>query len=216
LKDDLVSDPNAESWSQGALLQLARSQRRILWVIVVGLLVMIPLGFLGATASPRDMEVVINISRLVGVGFGIVQLYAVWQLATALRSSVPWLYCVLAFVPCVWLFSLLFLNQNATRVLKANSIKVGFMGANLADFGTSVSFAPDECNACGKSLMTVGEVLECPKCRVNICDSCAVQTRVGGGMVESFSVTCPKCKAELVETRTKEAPAEEDFDEEEA
>jgi len=210
-----VNDPEAETWSSGALLQVARGQRRIIWLIAIGMTLGVVLGIASAFLGLA----VFLLAPLIGLGLGIVQLNNVRRLAAALRSSMPWAYAllgfVLSFVPFLWLLLLLFLNQRATNVLKANGIKVGFMGAKLADFG-EVSFGPDECNVCGKYLKNADERLECPKCRVGICDSCAVQTRVGGGMVESFSVTCPKCKAELVETRTKEAPAEEDFDEEEA
>jgi len=210
-----VSDANEETWSSGALREVARGQRRVLWLILIGLLVSVPPVILVGRASPREFDEAMNLAGLVSLGFAAAQLYALWTLSKALRSSAPWLYCLLAFVPCISMLSLLYLNQSATNLLKANGIKVGFMGASLADFG-QVSFGPDECHVCGKYLKNADERLECPKCRINICDSCAVQTRVGGGMVESFTVTCPKCKAELVETRTKDAPAEEDFDDEEA
>lgn len=212
-----MSNPSEETWSKGELLQVARGQRRILWLILISLLVSIPIGLMIATASAREFNDVMTIARFVGLGFGVVQLFAVLRLAKALRSTVPFFFCLLAFVPVISLFSLLYLNQNATKVLKAAGINVGFMGARMADF-EKLAFSSDECNVCGKSSKAADEVLKCPKCQVQICDSCAVRTRESAGMVESFAITCPRCQTALIEDRTKSAAAEEpeadDFDDE--
>lgn len=220
-----MNDPNAVTWSSGALLQVARGQRRILGLILLGLIVGVGLGVvvLPSIKTERDAQDFMTLIRWVGLGFGLVQLFFVLQLARALRSSAPWLYCLLAFVPVVALFSLLVLNQSATKVLQANGIRVGFMGANLADFGAAASgpptFGPDECGLCGRNLKDADEVLECGKCRIDVCHSCAVQKRVSAGMVESYTVSCPKCGTELSAVRNNPAavnePEAEDFDKEE-
>jgi hypothetical protein len=40
---------------------------------------------------------------------------------------------ILALIPCIGLLVLLMVNGKATAILKQNGIKVGLMGANLAD-----------------------------------------------------------------------------------
>lgn len=217
-----MSNPELTNWSSGALLKVARGQRRVLQLILLGLLVGIVFGFMAATGAD-----LVFLAPWVGLGFGLVQLSNLWRLAEALRSPVPWVYCLLAIVlgiiPILGLMPLLVLNQSATKVLQANGIRVGFLGANLADFGAAASgppsFGPDECSLCGKYLKNADEVLECRKCRLNVCDSCAVRKRESAGMVESFTVTCPKCSTELSEVRRKTAPVEEpaaeDFDKDE-
>lgn len=216
-RKDSVNEQNAENWSRSELLEVARGQRRIIRLILFGLALALGYGVFMAFAvvSERDAQEAAVGARWLSVGFGIVQLVNVWRLAMALRSSVPWLYCVLGFVPVVAVFSLLVLNQNATKVLQTNGIRVGFLGANLADFG-KLSFGPDECGLCGRNLKNEDEVLECGKCRIDVCHSCAVQKRQSAGMVESFSVTCPKCGTELSEVRNNPAAADEpeaeDFD----
>ena len=42
------------------------------------------------------------------------------------------LYGILALVPCVGLIVLLVINGKATSTLRANGVKVGLLGANLA------------------------------------------------------------------------------------
>lgn len=217
-----MNDPTTETWSSGALLQVARGQRRIIRLILLGLIVGIGLAVFVAPSirTERDSRDFMTLCRWIGLGFGLVQLYYVLQLATAMRSSVPWLYCLLGFVPVVAVFSLLVLNQNATKVLQANGIRVGFLGANLADFGTETlnnpTFGPDDCGLCGSYLKDTDEMPTCPKCRINVCDSCSKRQRVSAGLVESFLVTCPKCGTELVEGRAKTSgePAAEEFDDE--
>ena len=44
------------------------------------------------------------------------------------------LYGILALVPCFGLIILLIINSKATKTLKDNGIKVGFLGANLSQF----------------------------------------------------------------------------------
>jgi hypothetical protein len=40
---------------------------------------------------------------------------------------------ILAMVPCLGLLVLLMINGKATRVLRHNGIRIGFMGANLSE-----------------------------------------------------------------------------------
>ena len=40
---------------------------------------------------------------------------------------------LLALIPCIGLITLLIINSKATSILRRNGIRVGFLGANLAD-----------------------------------------------------------------------------------
>lgn len=212
-----MSGANVETWSSGALLKVARGQRRIILLLLINISVGITFGLL-LLIGDREL---FSLVPYIGLGLGIIQLSNVWRLADALRSSVPWLYSLLgfalSFVPFLLLLLLLFLNQNATKVLRANGIRVGFLGADLASFGT-VSFGPDECSLCGKYLKHADQVMECRKCDINVCESCADRTRESAGMIESFTLNCPKCKNKLSEVRGQaaviEEPAAEDFGDE--
>jgi len=65
---------------------------------------------------------------------GIIQIYFIYKLAIAVRSSRAWLYIILAFIPLIGLIGLLHINGEATRTLQTNGIKVGIMGARMTDF----------------------------------------------------------------------------------
>ena len=41
---------------------------------------------------------------------------------------------ILSLIPCIGILVLLGVNQQATRLLRSNGIKVGFMGANMGQF----------------------------------------------------------------------------------
>lgn len=41
---------------------------------------------------------------------------------------------LVSLVPCIGLLALLLINGKATKLLKANGVKVGFLGANLSQF----------------------------------------------------------------------------------
>lgn len=103
-----------DAWSRDELIAVARYQKNIQWLVLVGLLLLfVPFGnFL----------------------LGLVGLFFIYQLARALRSRVAILYVVAAFIPLLGLLSLLRLVTRATRVLRASGIRVGVMGARMEDF----------------------------------------------------------------------------------
>lgn len=102
-----------DDWSQSELLEIGTRQKQVIWMILLGLL--------GA---------VIPFASLVT---GAISVFFIYKLAAALRSSVAWLYIVLAFIPLVGLLALLRLNGKATKALSSAGIKVGLMGAKQAD-----------------------------------------------------------------------------------
>jgi hypothetical protein len=102
-----------ETWTTEDLLDLAKRQKQILW--------MIPLSLL-ASFNP-----------VAAMAAGFIQLYFVYKLAVAVldpgQTGYIILYMVLVFIPLAGLVALLFLNNQATKRLRANGISVGLMGA---------------------------------------------------------------------------------------
>ena len=103
-----------EQWTKQDLIELAKRQKNILWMILVSLVAMF-----------------IPFATIVT---GIIQIYFIYKLAAALRSSAAWVYIILAFIPLVGLIAILVINGKATKKLQENGIKVGLMGARMADF----------------------------------------------------------------------------------
>jgi hypothetical protein len=60
----------------------------------------------------------------------IVAIFCVYYLARALKIDHPGLYVLGVFIPIVSIFVLLRVIQKATKVLRAQNIKVGIMGAS--------------------------------------------------------------------------------------
>ncbi|MCX5758388.1 MAG: hypothetical protein NTU83_07780 [Candidatus Hydrogenedentes bacterium] len=109
-----MNQTSQEQWTKQDLMDVAKRQKSILWMILISLVAMF-----------------IPFATIVT---GIVQIYFIYRLAAALRSSAAWVYIILAFIPLVGLFALLHINSNATNRLKENGIKVGLMGARMVDF----------------------------------------------------------------------------------
>ena len=105
-------------WTKQDLLEVAKCQKNILWMIIVGL------GAMGISMY----------FPYVNIFVGFVQIYFFYKLAIAVRSSVPWVYVILAFIPFINLISLLYLNGEATKALRTNGINVSLMGARMTDF----------------------------------------------------------------------------------
>ncbi len=102
------------------LVQIARSQRAIISLILVNLLLAVGLGFcsLGDCAGTWK-----QIRRRNGVGRGVtlvlnlIAAVFIYRLAKALHKT-AWVYAVAAFFPCVGLITLLLINFQATRTLR--------------------------------------------------------------------------------------------------
>lgn len=103
-----------QEWTKANLVDVAKWQKNILWMILISFVAMfIPFA---------------------SIVTGIIQIYFIYKLAAAIRSSAAWLYIILAFIPLISLLALLHINQKATKKLQANGVKVGLMGARMADF----------------------------------------------------------------------------------
>ena len=102
-----------EFWGKEELLEVAKRQKQLLWMILLSL---VPLFI-----------------PFAGIITGIISIYFIYKLAQALRSSAAWVYIILAFIPLVGFFALLHLNAKATKILRSNGIKIGLMGAKAVD-----------------------------------------------------------------------------------
>ena len=69
----------------------------------------------------------------------LISIFYVYYLARALKVAHPGLYVFCAFFPIVSLFVLLNVIQKATKVLRAQNINVGVMGANKEDLNKFLS-----------------------------------------------------------------------------
>jgi hypothetical protein len=105
-----------QGWTKIDLIEVAKWQKNIMWMILISLVAMF-----------------IPYATIVT---GIIQIYFIYKLAAAVRSSAAWLYIILAFVPLIGLLALLHINGKATKTLQANGVTVGLMGARMADFET--------------------------------------------------------------------------------
>jgi hypothetical protein len=108
------------------LKNVAKYQKGILVCILIYLI-----AVLSSLLLPADIR------QFVGFGVilvGLVGTVFVFLLAMKVYGiPIGILLGILAMVPCVGLIVLLMINGKATSVLKQNGIKVGFMGANLAE-----------------------------------------------------------------------------------
>lgn len=126
------------SWSKSDLFEIARWQRTIMWIILLVLAISVSFVLVPPALHP----VVLAGAVVVGIS----QLFFIFKLAVAVRSTVPWLYCLVAIIPfpLVSLLTLLFLNQSATKILNEHSIKVGLMGADMGQFAKKKAMVDDE------------------------------------------------------------------------
>jgi hypothetical protein len=109
-----MNQAQQEQWTKQDLMEVAKRQKSIIWMILISF---------AAMFIPYATVVT-----------GIIQVYFIYKLAAALRSSAAWVYIILAFIPLVGLIALLVINSKATKKLQENGVKVGLMGARMADF----------------------------------------------------------------------------------
>ena len=114
------------TYSNVEILEIAKQQKTILWFIPISILGgSILAGLLGAIIDPEMVLVVV-------LAIGFTSVMFICQLALALKKS-PWLYAILAMIPCISTIAILILNGRATSALKAQGIRVGLMGARKED-----------------------------------------------------------------------------------
>jgi len=122
------------SFTREDLLQIARSQRAIISLILVNLLVAVGLVWSVIALGPgsRSAGAMESAGRWIVLVLNLIGVVFIYRLAKALRQT-AWVYAVAAFVPCVGLITLLLINQFATGALRRHGVRVGLMGALKSD-----------------------------------------------------------------------------------
>lgn len=108
------------------LRKLAEYQRGIILCILINIGVMIM-----QLTLPPQQRLFVAIGSL---GISVAAMVLMFLLANkvyGLASAI--LLAILTVVPCAGLIILLLVNQRVTKILTANQIKVGFLGANPRD-----------------------------------------------------------------------------------
>lgn len=110
------------TYSNVEILYIAKQQEAVLWFIPISILAYL----VGFAIGPEMVPVFV-------LALGVISLIFIYQLALALKEPAPWVYAILALIPCISLISMLILNGRATSALKAQGIRVGLMGARKED-----------------------------------------------------------------------------------
>jgi hypothetical protein len=113
--------------SMRELYNVARYQRAVLLVQILG-------GVASVLIAPSvtpPIALLLNLGLLL---IGLASTVFVFLLATNVYSTAVGVVCgLLALIPCIGLITLLIINSKATGILRQNGIRVGFLGANLAE-----------------------------------------------------------------------------------
>lgn len=133
--------PRQESWPD--LKLIARKQKLLIWSVLAGLLIELPL--LGLFAYEPI------------IGFPIGVLYLAFRLTVAMQLGLAAFQekifgvflAILTLFPCLGLLVLLAINGKATHVLTLHGVKVGFMGADLREVGRVTDQSTDSERAMG-------------------------------------------------------------------
>ena len=118
------------------LKRIAKNQRNLclcILLLIVGLVAHIILYQKGWTVGGiGDPSIATYISLLVNIYAAIL---VILLAANVYNSTIVGIILgLLCLIPCAGLLVLLAINQQATRLLKQNGIKVGLIGANLSQF----------------------------------------------------------------------------------
>jgi predicted RNA-binding Zn-ribbon protein involved in translation (DUF1610 family) len=134
-----IFDPKLKQMGGGTsekVKQIAREQKNLMYCILFYLIASIGSGVVNASAGPGPR----NEPSIIGLVVGLVALVAiiaavvfVIRLAAKLYSTgMAIVYGILTIIPCVGLIIMLVVNGAATKLLKENGVKVGFMGADMS------------------------------------------------------------------------------------
>lgn len=115
------------SFTNSQIVEIARNQKRILWLLVIGLAVL-----LGSFRLPAVRTVIVLLTLTI-LGIGVIAAWMIYRLATVMEEPGRWLYVVCAFIPYVSTVTLLILNVRATSALRNHGLRVGLMGVSHAD-----------------------------------------------------------------------------------
>ena len=113
------------SGSRDDLRKVARFQKGILVCILIYLLAVV-----SQFALPPDLRPLVGVGVLLAVIVGAV--FVVLLATNVFGTGLGILLGILSLVPCFGLVILLIVNGRATKILKQNGIKVGFLGADVS------------------------------------------------------------------------------------
>jgi hypothetical protein len=116
--------------SMRELYNVARYQRAVLLCLLVQILGGVASVLIAPSVTP-PIALLLNLGLLL---IGLASTVFVFLLATNVYSTAVGVVCgLLALIPCIGLITLLIINSKATNILRQNGIRVGFLGANLAE-----------------------------------------------------------------------------------
>jgi hypothetical protein len=124
------------TFTDAQLVDIARSQKSILRLILSSILLLATGSFMPATITNQG----ILLAAIVVVG--VIGILLIYRLANALEES-PWVYVVCAMIPCVNTATLVIMSLKATGVLKRRGIQVGLMGVDAQDLKILATAARD-------------------------------------------------------------------------
>lgn len=170
---------------------LAKRQKLIIWLVLASVLLqgvwLSPLAFSPMMTSP-GLAVVFMVVQIV---LTVLLVVGVVLTEVALRSNpvIIVFVALLMLAPCISILILLIVNQHATSALRKAGLKVGFMGARLADVERILD--PRLCRFCAYEL--TGNISgSCPECGHPIyCRQC------GHALPPGELGACPTCQQPL-------------------
>jgi hypothetical protein len=125
------------------LLRIASSQKAIITLILMNLLVAIGLVSSLISLGPEHWAagVMVSAVRWILILLNLIAVVVIYRLAKTLRRT-AWVYALAAFFPCVGLITLLLINHFATHALRRHGVRVGLTGAVESDLD-HIASAPD-------------------------------------------------------------------------
>lgn len=118
----------ASSTPSDSVRDVAHAQRRVLLGVLANIVANV---LLRTTAAGDDGNAaVLALTGLIVVAAVVFNMYWVYRLCKALGMT-PWIYVIAMLIPLIGLLCLVLLNQRATTFLKANGLKVGFLGTKV-------------------------------------------------------------------------------------
>jgi hypothetical protein len=132
----MSNSPQRSELSRQDLYSIAIYQRIIIFCILAYLIAVV-----AQFAVPQELRIVLG---LVFMGVAVAATVFVFLLAIKVyQVGLGVLLGILTLIPCIGLITLLIINGKATAVLQKHGYRVGFLGADMAQFQQSDGREPD-------------------------------------------------------------------------
>jgi hypothetical protein len=118
------------------VVQIGLRQRQVNSAILVGLLLVFARIAVQSTVQRETVQITVWVLLgLLAAQLVVYVLYviAIHRMAAALRKPGPWIYTVVAMIPCLGLLAVLLLTPEASAILKQHGCPVGLLGVNQAE-----------------------------------------------------------------------------------